>query len=106
MTISGINRTRQLLKDKAPTILKHYPVLFGYLFGSYARGEVHPFSDIDIGIYLENIPAREVIDNELSLALDIDDMLGTQIQCGRTLDKRYAAYDERKYSHRGNSYIF
>jgi predicted nucleotidyltransferase len=76
ITISSINRIRTLLEDKAPEILKNYHVLFGYLYGSYARGYVHPFSDIDIGIYLDNIPAHQVLDIELSLALDIDEALG------------------------------
>jgi len=75
-TITGINRVRALLKDKAQKILKNYPVLFSYLYGSYARGDVHPFSDIDVGIYLENIPTKKALDIELSLALDIDEALG------------------------------
>jgi predicted nucleotidyltransferase len=76
ISISSINRIRTLLKDKAQKILKDYPVLFSYLYGSYARGDAHPFSDIDIGIYLEDIPAQKVLDIELSLALDIDEALG------------------------------
>ena len=76
ISISSVNRIRTLLKNKAQKILKNYPVLFSYLYGSYARGDAHPFSDIDIGIYLEDVPAQKVLDIELSLALDIDKALG------------------------------
>lgn len=27
-------------------------VIFAYLYGSYARGKTHPFSDVDIAVYL------------------------------------------------------
>jgi len=38
------------------------PVLYAYLYGSYARGDVHPFSDIDIAVYR--------LEMNLGLALD------------------------------------
>ena len=31
MTSASVNRARQVLNDKATTILKNYPILFGYL---------------------------------------------------------------------------
>ncbi|MBI4790328.1 MAG: DUF86 domain-containing protein [Chloroflexi bacterium] len=30
-----------------------YPVKFAYLFGSHARGQALPFSDVDVGVYLD-----------------------------------------------------
>ena len=79
MINSRVNKARQVLKDNAPAIFKNYPVLFSYLFGSYAKGDVHPFSDIDIGIYLkENSLARKALDIELSLSLDFDAILGNK----------------------------
>lgn len=79
MISSRVNKARQVLKDTAPAILKNYPVLFSYLYGSFAKGDVHPFSDIDIGIYLEeNILARKALDIELSLALEFDAILGNK----------------------------
>jgi predicted nucleotidyltransferase len=48
------------------------PVLFAYLYGSYARGDVHPFSDIDIAVYteLEDLDAIYRLEMNLGLALD------------------------------------
>jgi len=64
MISSEVDKTKKIFQDKAPEILKNYPVLFGYLYGSYARGDVHPFSDVDIGIYLEdNISTRKALEN-------------------------------------------
>jgi len=77
MTKTEIHRARQLILECAPAILKTRPVLLAYLYGSYAKGDVHPFSDIDIGIYLdENILALKALDIELSLSLDFDAILG------------------------------
>jgi len=64
MISSEVDKTKKILQDKAPEIFKNYSVLFGYLYGSYARGDVHPFSDVDIGIYLEdNISTRKALEN-------------------------------------------
>ncbi|MBD3408055.1 MAG: hypothetical protein GF411_18185 [Candidatus Lokiarchaeota archaeon] len=45
-----IRRIKDILLEKG--------VLFAYIFGSYARGEQHPRSDLDIGVYL-----KEPVDN-------------------------------------------
>ena len=37
---------------------------------------MHPFSDLDIGVYVEKLSAREHLKLELSLALEIDQKLG------------------------------
>ena len=73
-----ILQVRQKLLKSAPILLKPRPVLISYLYGSYARGDVHPFSDIDIGIYLEEMTPGKAFDNELSLALEFDDILGSK----------------------------
>ena len=71
-----INRARQLILECAPSILKTRPVLLGYLYGSYARGDAHLFSDIDIGIYLEATTLEKTLDIELFLGLEFDDFIG------------------------------
>jgi len=59
----------------APAIFGESPVLFAYLYGSYATGAVHPFSDVDIGVYVEKVSARQHLELELELALTIDEKL-------------------------------
>jgi predicted nucleotidyltransferase len=73
-----ITRVRKALSDRAPMLFNSGPVVFAYLYGSYARGDVHPFSDVDIGIYLEKMTPGEALNNELSLALEFDDILGSK----------------------------
>ena len=63
----------------APGIFSKHPVLFAYLYGSYATGIVHPFSDLDIGIYIEKVPDRKYLELELSLSLEIDAGVETSI---------------------------
>ena len=67
---------RRLILECAPAVLKTRPVVLSYLYGSYARGDVHLFSDIDIGIYLETTTLETTLDIELSLGLEFDDIIG------------------------------
>ena len=46
-------------------------VVFAYLFGSGARGEVSPLSDIDIAIYLAEENRSSFFDIKLSLHADV-----------------------------------
>ena len=69
-------RVRKLILECAPAVLKTRPVVLSYLYGSYARGDVHRFSDIDIGIYLETATLEKTLDIELSLGLEFDDIIG------------------------------
>ena len=41
----------QNIGDIATDVFRDTPVLFAYLFGSYAVDQAHPFSDLDIGIF-------------------------------------------------------
>ncbi len=59
----------------APQIFKNQPVLFAYLFGSFATGCVHPFSDIDIAIYTGKVSSAKSLDLELFLSLKFDEKL-------------------------------
>jgi len=60
-------------------IFRKHPVLFAYLYGSYATNLVHTFSDLDIGIYVEKPPGKESLEIELSLALEIDERLDRMV---------------------------
>jgi predicted nucleotidyltransferase len=64
-----------LVQKTAPEIFDQSQVQFSYLYGSYATGEAHPFSDLDIGIFVEKISAAEQLEIELSLALKFDEKL-------------------------------
>ena len=67
VTGSHIEEVKGDLLLVAPKIFDKHAVLFAYIFGSYARGSVHPFSDLDIGIYVEEMPVKEYLKLELSL---------------------------------------
>ena len=71
---------RQKLHEIAAPIFEDTPVLFAYLYGSYATGLSHPFSDLDIGIYVEGLDIKASLELELSLALRIDEDLGHTVQ--------------------------
>ncbi len=59
----------------APQILKKYPVDFAYLYGSYANGLEHSFSDIDLCIYMDNIPDNKKLSIQMAISLEIDEKL-------------------------------
>jgi uncharacterized protein len=74
----GVLKTK--LHEIAPTVFEKTPVLFAYLFGSYAKGVSHAFSDLDIGVYVEGLDRRAALHFELSLALRFDEELGHTVQ--------------------------
>ena len=45
---------RNLLDNVARCLGNHKAVRFAYLFGSYARGDSGPLSDVDLAVYLDN----------------------------------------------------
>lgn len=73
---SIINR----LKIMSPEVFKDTPVLFAYLYGSYATGLLHPFSDLDIGIFVGGVELESCLRLELKLSLEIDAKLEHQVQ--------------------------
>lgn len=66
---------KEILLTAAPGIFKNQPVLFAYLYGSCATGLVHPFSDVDIAIFVEDHAINEGLELELALSLKIDQKL-------------------------------
>jgi hypothetical protein len=74
------NSLKQTLNQIAPDIFAETPVLFAYLYGSYAKGAAHRFSDLDVAICVEGLNARACLDLELSLALEIDEKLDHMVQ--------------------------
>ena len=75
-----VEEIKYAISQAAPEILEEYPVLLAYLYGSFATGDVHPFSDIDIAVYIDDLPAKKYLELELSTALDFDQRLPAGIQ--------------------------
>ena len=75
-----MSELKQKLQAIAPKVFEKTPVLFAYLYGSHAKGLSHPFSDLDIGIYVENLDKSSCLDLELSLALLIDEEFNHTVQ--------------------------
>jgi len=73
------SQIKTLLGKIAPSIFGESKVLFSYLYGSYATGEVHSFSDLDIGVYVEEMTTKEQLNLELSLSLKFDEKLSHRV---------------------------
>jgi predicted nucleotidyltransferase len=70
-----MSEIKQKLIAAAPGIFEGSPVLFAYIYGSYVKALAHPFSDLDIGIYVEDMDIDACLELELSLALRFDEQL-------------------------------
>lgn len=59
---------------------KTQPVLKAWLFGSYARGEQHPDSDVDILVVFDQKTDKGVsLLKHIGIALDVEDLLGKKV---------------------------
>jgi len=66
-------KIKEALLKHANTFFGEAPVLFAYLYGSYAVDQSHPFSDLDIAIYTKKpLATRENMKLEMNLSLKID----------------------------------
>ena len=63
----------------APEFFGATEVQFAYVYGSIARESSHPFSDLDIGVFVEEMDIRSSLDLELSLSLEWTPNLTTQL---------------------------
>lgn len=55
------------------------PVVLAYLFGSYARGEMNEFSDLDLAVFLEQgMVGEELYETYRKLFLGVRKILGTE----------------------------
>jgi len=53
-----------------------YPVTLAYLFGSAARGEITPLSDIDVAVYLDEPDRARRVDVYLPFLVDLQEAVG------------------------------
>ena len=61
------------LKEKSGEVFHSSPVLFAYLFGSCARGESLPQSDIDIAVFVRrDLPQKDYSELEINLSIELD----------------------------------
>ncbi|MCR5645938.1 MAG: nucleotidyltransferase family protein [Bacteroidales bacterium] len=59
---------------------KTQPVLKAWLFGSYARGEQRPDSDVDILVVFDQETGKGVsLLKHIGIALDLEDLLGKKV---------------------------
>lgn len=75
-----VHNIKQKLCQIAPAVFGESPVLFAYLYGSYAKGVAHAFSDLDVGIFVQKLDVKACLELELSLALRIDEKLDHMVQ--------------------------
>jgi len=75
-----MNHFEQKLRTGASSVFERTPVLFAYLYGSHVKELSHPFSDLDVGIFVENIDIKACLELELSLSLCIDEKLDHAVQ--------------------------
>ncbi len=68
------------LQHVSHSVFSCCPVLFAYVYGSYATDTPHPFSDLDIGIYLQPELDDYVHKIEMDLSLELDTKLGHVIE--------------------------
>ena len=77
------------LKACLPAILAPYPVMVAYVYGSVAVGQVHPFSDIDIGLVLAHdheLTPYQRMQMEIAIASEIETACGLAETDVRTLN--------------------
>ncbi len=68
-----IRKIKDRLFEIIPDIFETAPILFAYLYGSVAIEQAHPFSDLDIAIYIApGLSVKDSFSLEMSLSLEID----------------------------------
>jgi predicted nucleotidyltransferase len=55
----------QKLRKISQGIFEKTPVLFAYLYGSYAKGLSHHFSDLDVGVFVDDLDTGASLNLEL-----------------------------------------
>jgi predicted nucleotidyltransferase len=87
-----------ILRDKKPQLLSKYPISELGIFGSYARGDYHERSDIDI---LVDFNARIDGFDYIHLAHDLEDLFQYKIDIvsRKGIKPRYLPYVEKNLIH-------
>lgn len=64
------------LRAAAPEVLHDEPVVVAYLFGSHARGEAGPLSDVDVALLAPDVAPRDRLDLRLRVIGGLTDAAG------------------------------
>jgi predicted nucleotidyltransferase len=72
---AAIKSVKAKVRDVASAIFSDTPVQFAYLYGSFAKETNHPFSDLDVAIYIDGLNLKSSLDLELTLSLSMDQSL-------------------------------
>ena len=75
-----VHNIRQKLYQIAPAVFRESPVLFAYMYGSYAKDVAHAFSDLDVAVCVEGLEVKACLELELSVGLHIDEKLDHMVQ--------------------------
>ena len=69
---------KAILQAQKPYLAQRYGIIEIGVFGSYARGEQRPDSDLDILIELQDPPRLDLFDL-VNLEYDLSDLLGVKV---------------------------
>ena len=79
-----MQKINQMMNNQLINVIRAYfatqPVLKAWLFGSYARGEQTPDSDVDILVVFDEENGRKVsLLRHIGIALGLEDLLGKKV---------------------------
>ena len=79
-----MRKINQTMNNQLINVIRAYfatqPVLKAWLFGSYARGEQTPDSDVDILVVFDEENGRKVsLLRHIGIALGLEDLLGKKV---------------------------
>jgi uncharacterized protein len=68
------------LRERLGQLLTEHDVVFSYVFGSVARGDARPDSDVDLAVAFPDVlPASERFDRTLRLGAAVEALLDRQV---------------------------
>lgn len=92
--MESLENIKHILTLNLPTLKHDYPIKYLGLFGSYARGEAHGNSDIDILVEFSEPVGWEIG----GLALDLEALLGKKVDLvtRKAIKKRMIPFIEKE----------
>ena len=75
MTLRNMLDLKDIMKIVRSYLEKFDKIVFAYLYGSVARGEIHAFSDVDVAIYLKKTDLQyymKILANFPDLGREVD----------------------------------